>query len=294
MLICFCIIRRAPVHYPKNPDAMLPEIYAFEFMRHAVAASLLASVACGIIGTYVVVKRIGFISGGIAHTAFGGIGLGYYLGINPLLGVIPFSLFAAIAIGLLSKKAKVAEDTAIGAFWAVGMAVGVIFIGLTPGYAPNLFSYLFGNILTVPLDDLWLIFFLDLFIVLLVWLFSKEFLAISVDEEYAEISGVNTTVFYLLLLCLIALTVVILVRVVGIVMVIALLTIPAAIARRFSRSLPGMMALASLLSAFFSLAGLWLSWQLDIASGATIIIVAGVTFLLVESGKLLRVSLMDR
>ncbi|ABL66462.1 metal ABC transporter permease [Chlorobium phaeobacteroides] len=273
---------------------MLPEIYAFEFMRHAVAASLLASVACGIIGTYVVVKRIGFISGGIAHTAFGGIGLGYYLGINPLLGVIPFSLFAAIAIGLLSKKAKVAEDTAIGAFWAVGMAVGVIFIGLTPGYAPNLFSYLFGNILTVPLDDLWLIFFLDLFIVLLVWLFSKEFLAISVDEEYAEISGVNTTVFYLLLLCLIALTVVILVRVVGIVMVIALLTIPAAIARRFSRSLPGMMALASLLSAFFSLAGLWLSWQLDIASGATIIIVAGVTFLLVESGKLLRVSLMDR
>lgn len=292
MWIFFCIMG-APFHHPKNPDAMRPEIFAFEFMRHAVAASLLASVACGIIGTYVVVKRIGFISGGIAHTAFGGIGLGYYLGINPLLGVIPFSLFAALAIGLLSKKAKVAEDTAIGAFWAVGMAVGVIFIGLTPGYAPNLFSYLFGNILTVPPDDLWLIFFLDVLIVLLVWLFSKEFLAISVDEEYAEVSGVNTTGFYLLLLCLIALTVVILVRVVGIVMVIALLTIPAAIARTFSRSLPGMMALASLLSAFFSLAGLWLSWQLDIASGATIIVVAGVAFMLVETGKLLRISLLN-
>ncbi|MBM3162874.1 MAG: metal ABC transporter permease [Chlorobi bacterium] len=265
---------------------MPEELFAFGFLRNAVLASLLASIACGIIGSYVVVKKIGFISGGIAHTAFGGIGLGYYLGINPLLGIIPFSLGAAIAIGLLSRKARVAEDTAIGAFWAVGMASGVILIGLTPGYAPNLFSYLFGNILTVPESDLWLIALLDLIIGATTWMFSKEFLALSFDEEYAEVSGVRTTLFYLLLLCLIALTVVILVRVVGIVLVIALLTIPASIARVFSRSLGAMMLIASGISALFSLAGLWLSWQLDLASGATIIILAGLAFLLLHTVRL--------
>ena len=263
----------------------MPDLFAYEFLRNAVLASLLASVAGGIIGSYVVVKKIGFISGGIAHTAFGGIGLGYYLGINPLFGVIPFSLGAAIAIGLLSRKAKVAEDTAIGAFWAVGMAVGVILIGLTPGYAPNLFSYLFGNILTVSVADLWMIAVLDILIAALTWLFSKEFLALSFDEEYAEVSGVKTTRFYLLLLCLIALTVVILVRVAGIVLVIALLTIPAAIARVFSSTLRGMMGLATVLSALFCLGGLWLSWQLDLASGATIIVFAGTVFLLVHAGR---------
>ncbi len=267
---------------------MLQEIFAFEFMRNALFAALLSSVACGIIGTYVVVKKIGFISGGIAHTAFGGIGLGYYLGINPLLGVIPFSLAAALAIGLLSQKAKVAEDTAIGTFWAVGMAVGVICIGLKPGYAPDLFSYLFGNILTVPAFDLWMIMLLDLLIIAVVWLLSKEFLAISFDEEYAAVSGLKTTALYLLMLCLIALTVVVMVRVVGIVMVIALLTIPAAIARMLSHSLPGMMIRAVVLSAFFSICGLWLSCLLDIASGATIILVAGFCFLLAHSWRFVR------
>ncbi|MEI8186861.1 MAG: metal ABC transporter permease [Chlorobiaceae bacterium] len=273
---------------------MLQEILAFEFMRNALFAAILSSVACGIIGAYVVVKKIGFISGGIAHTAFGGIGLGYFLGINPLFGVIPFTLFAAIAIGLLSKKAKVAEDSAIGTFWAVGMAIGVICIGLRPGYAPDLFSYLFGNILTVPTFDLWMILLLDMFIIGMVWLLNKEFLAISFDEEYARVSGLKTTAIYLLMLCLIALTVVIMMRVVGIVMVIALLTIPAAIARMFSRSLPGMMLLAVVLSTVFSLFGLWFSYQLDIASGATIIVVAGVTFLLVHAWRLLSALLTEQ
>ncbi|HWR00587.1 MAG TPA: metal ABC transporter permease [Chlorobaculum sp.] len=257
----------------------MPDILHFEFMRNALFAAILSSVACGIIGTYVVVRKIGFISGGIAHTAFGGIGLGYYLGVNPLVGIIPFSLVAALGIGLLTRKAKVAEDTAIGAFWAAGMAIGVILIGLTPGYAPNLFSYLFGNILTVPSADLKLILMLDLMIALMVWLFSKEFLAISFDEEYARISGLKTVALDLLMLCLIALTVVIMVRVVGIVMVIALLTIPAAVARSFSRTLHGMMVLAIAFSVMFSIAGLWLSWVFDVASGATIILVASFVFL---------------
>jgi zinc transport system permease protein len=257
----------------------MPDILHFEFMRNAIMAALLSSIACGIIGTYVVVRRIGSISGGIAHTAFGGIGLGYYLGVNPLLGIIPFSLLAAIGIGLLTRKAKVAEDTAIGAFWATGMAVGVILIGLTPGYAPNLFSYLFGNILTVPSSDLQLILLLDIMIGVVVWLFSKEFLAVSFDEEYARVSGLKTVTLDLLMLSLIALTVVIMVRIAGIVMVIALLTIPAAVARMASRTLQGMMALAVVLSVAFNLAGLWLSWVFDVASGATVILVAAFVFL---------------
>ena len=265
--------------------AKMVEILQYEFVQNAVAAALLASIACGIIGTYVVVRKIGFISGGIAHAAFGGIGIGYYLGVNPLFGLVPFSLFSALGIGLLSKKAKVAEDTAIGAFWAAGMAVGVLFIGLAPGYAPNLFSYLFGNILTVPRSDLFMIAALDLFIVLVVFACYKEFLVISFDEEYAEASGVPTTFLYLLQLCLIALTVVVLVRVVGIVMVIALLTLPPAIARNFSRNLFVMMVLSSLFCACFTLAGLWLSYVFDTASGAMIILVAAAAFTVVAVAK---------
>ncbi|NTU96732.1 MAG: metal ABC transporter permease [Chlorobiaceae bacterium] len=261
---------------------MPQEMLEYEFMRNALIAALLSSIACGIIGSFVVVKKIGYISGGIAHTAFGGIGLGYFLGVNPLLGVLPVSIVSALAIGLLSRKSKVAEDSAIGAFWAVGMAAGVILIGLTPGYAPNLFSYLFGNILTVPSSDLLLIFLLDLLIVSVVILLYNEFFAVSFDEEYAEVSGLRTTAIYLLLLCLIALTVVIMMRIVGIVMVIALLGIPAATARSFSRSLPGMMLLSSCLSSVFSVVGLWLSYVLNLASGATIIIVAGLFFLIVQ------------
>ena len=263
----------------------MAEILQYEFMQNAVAAALLASIACGIIGTYVVVKKIGFIGGGISHAAFGGIGISYYLGVNPLIGLIPFSLFSALGIGLLSKKAKVAEDTAIGAFWAAGMAIGVIFIGLAPGYAPNLFSYLFGNILTVPRFDLYMVACLDLFIVATVLIFYKEFLAVSFDEEYAESLGVNTAFLYLTLLCLIALTVVVLVRVVGIVMVIALLTIPPAVARNFSRNLSAMMLLSCLLCVLFTLSGLWLSYVFDTASGAMIILVAAAAFTMVAVVK---------
>ncbi len=261
------------------------EILHYEFMQHALAAAFLASISCGIIGTYVVVQKIGFISGGIAHASFGGIGIGYYLGVNPLFGLLPFSLFSALGIGLLKKKANVAEDTAIGAFWATGMAIGIIFIGLAPGYAPNLFSYLFGNILTVPRADLLMIAGLDLFIVAVVSGLYKELLALSFDEEYAEVSGRKTTRLYLLLLCLIALTVVILVRIVGIVMVIALLTLPPAIAKNFSRNLFIMMLLSVLFCLVFTFTGLWLSYLFDIASGAMIILVSATAFAVVHGAK---------
>lgn len=247
-------------------------------MQNALLAAVLASVACGIVGTYVVVKKIGYISGGIAHAAFGGIGLGYFLGVNPLVCLLPFTLLSALGIGIISKKTKVPEDTAIGIFWAAGMAMGVIFIGLAPGYAPDLFSYLFGNILTVSRMDIYAMLILDAVIIGIVYLFYKELLAISFDEEYAQVAGVRTTALYLLLLALIAVTTVILVRVVGIILVIALLTIPAAIAKQFTQNLFKMMLVAIALGGVFTLSGLWLSYIFNIASGATIILLSASAF----------------
>ncbi|MBN2419702.1 MAG: metal ABC transporter permease [Deltaproteobacteria bacterium] len=256
------------------------EALQYEYMQNALLAALLGSIACGIIGSYVVIKKIGYISGGIAHASFGGLGLGYYLGIDPLLCLLPFSLVSAWIIGIISRKANVSEDTAIGILWTAGMALGVIFIGLTPGYVPDLFSYLFGNILTVPRYDIYIMAGLDLFIIITVFLFYREFLAISYDEEYARTSGINTIFFYLFLLTLVALTVVMLIRIVGIIMVIALLTIPPSIAKQHTTNLKPMMILSVLLGVMLTLGGLWASYKLDLASGATVIILLVVAFII--------------
>jgi zinc transport system permease protein len=256
------------------------ELLQYEFMRNALVAALLASIACGIIGVYVVVKRIVFISGGIAHAAFGGIGLGYLLGIEPLLGVVPFSIGAALSMGIVGRRTRIPEDTAIGILWAIGMALGVVFIGLTPGYAPDLFGYLFGSILAVPASDLLLMLIMNAAIIVTVIALYREFQAISFDEEYATAMGLPTERLYLLLLCLIALTVVLLIRVVGVILVIALLTIPAALSKRFTHRLSTMMTLSVLLCALFTTGGLWLSYILDLASGATIVLFSGCAFLI--------------
>ena len=257
---------------------ILPEILQYAFMRNALMAAILVSIACGIVGTYVVIKRIVFISGGIAHTAFGGIGLGFLLGINPILAAIPFSLMSALGIGVISRKAKVSEDTAIGILWAVGMALGIIFISLSPGYAPDLFSYLFGSILTVPSFDLFVMLALDAVILLTVLLFHKEFSAISFDEEFSTVVGIPTKIMYLLLLCLVALSVVVLIRVVGIILIIALLTIPSAISRYYTHNIKKLMILSIFIGSVLTVTGLWLSYALDLASGATIVLVLGMAF----------------
>ena len=255
----------------------------YEFMRNALIAGLLSAVACGIIGAYVVVKKMVSVSGAISHSSFGGIGLGYFLGISPVLGALFFTIASALGMGLVIKRTKLPEDTAIGILWAMGMAIGIIFIGLTPGYAPDLFSYLFGNILAVPFSDLMLMLALDAIIVLIVIALYKEFLTVSFDEEFGTVVGVPVEALYLLLLCMIALTVVVLIRVVGIILVIALLTIPAALARQFTHDLRKMMLLSVPFGALLTFGGLWLSYELNLASGATIILLSG-TVLLVSFG----------
>lgn len=267
-------------------------LFEHAFLQHALLAGVLASVACGVVGTYIVVRRISYIAGGIAHCVLGGIGAAVYLQkvcgcswLHPLFGAIASALIAALIIGFVSLRWKQREDTVIGALWALGMAVGVLFIWRTPGYSDDLMSYLFGNILMVTPESLYLIAGLDVLVVTLGLLFYNKFLAVCFDEEFAGVRGVNVEFYYLLLLCLTALTVVLLVTVVGIVMVIALLTLPVAVAGNFSKSLRQMMVFSAVFTVIFTTAGLAASYSLDLPSGATIIILAGVVYLAVIISK---------
>jgi len=264
----------------------LSDLTRYPFLQHALLAGVLASVACGIIGSYVVTKKISYIAGSIAHTVLGGLGAARYFQVvhhwdwfEPLYGAVLASLLAALAIGLVSMRARQREDTVIGALWAIGMAAGILFISQTPGYNEDLMSYLFGSILMVSAQDLWLIAGLDLLVVVVGALFYNQFLAICFDEEFARLRGVRVEFFYLLLLCLTALTVVLLVTIVGIIMVIAIITLPAAVAGEFTKRLWHMMVLSALLTVFFTTTGLALSYGPNLPAGATIIVIAGAAYL---------------
>jgi len=256
------------------------EALHFEFMRNALMAGLLASIICGIMGTLVVVNRIVFLSGGIAHAAYGGIGIAFYFGWPYLVGTIGFSLAAAMVMAAVSLHSKHRADTIIGVIWAVGMACGIILIDLTPGYNVDLMSYLFGSILTVPTSDLWIMLVVGIVITLLVAFYYQDLLAMSYDEEFARIRGVPVRALYFLLIGMLAVTVVMVIQVVGLILVIALLTIPPFIVERHTRSLIQMMIGSSFLGAVFTVSGLWLSYAFDLTSGASIIMVAGIAFFL--------------
>ncbi|MGD0898370.1 MAG: metal ABC transporter permease [Thermoguttaceae bacterium] len=260
-------------------------------LRDALWTGLAASVALGIIGTYVVTRRISSIAGAISHSVLGGIGAALYLQVvagwrwcDPMYGAVAAALLAAVVIGLVSLYAKQREDTVIGALWAVGMAVGLLFFAKTPGYTDPM-SYLFGNILTITRDDLWHVIALDVLVVGLGAVLYNKFFAVCFDQEFAELRGVRVKIYYMLLLCLTALTVVLLVRVVGTVMVIAMLTLPAAIAGHFARQLWQMMILAVLGCMVFTAVGLGVSYRFDAPSGPVIIILAAATYLAVVLGR---------
>ena len=270
----------------------LIDLQHYAFLQYALLTGILASVACGIIGTYIVVRRISYIADGIAHTVLGGMGAALYLHkvyhwneVVPLHGALVSGVIAAIIIGLVSLRAKQREDTVISALWAVGMAVGIVFISRTPGYNEDLMGYLFGNILMVSSTDLWMLAGLDAIIVAIGLLYYNQFLAVCFDQEFARLRGVRVELFYLLLLCLAALTVVILATVVGIVMVIALLTLPVGIAALFSTTMWRIMAISTVLCAIFTTSGLALSYGPDYPAGATTIIIAGAAYLAATTFK---------
>ncbi len=269
-------------------------LFIFELYQNMFIAGILVSIICGIIGTYVVVKRLVFISGGIAHTSFGGVGLAYYLGFEPMLGAIIFALATAIGVGVGTLKAKLREDSTIGVLWAMGMALGVIFIHLTKGNVPELESILFGSILFVPVSDLYVMGVLILIILFVVFLFYKEFLALTFDEEFARISGVHTGILYLVMLGLIGITVVLLINIAGIILIIALLTIPAAISGLFTYNMKHMMAFAVIIAIILTIIGLLFSIETDWPSGASIVVVSSIVFIIAIVIKQIKVSLYSR
>jgi zinc transport system permease protein len=256
------------------------EALQYDFIRNALFAGMLVSVACGIIGSLVVVNRMVFISGGIAHSAYGGIGIAVLIGLPPLFGASVFSVIVALIIGVLSLRNTSRIDTIIGALWAAGMAIGIICIDRAGGYRVDLMSYLFGSILTVSASDLWFIAGLDILVLLFVGLFFHDLLAISYDSEYAGLRKVPVTALFLVLLGISALTVVVTIRLVGLILVIALLTIPPYLAEEITGTLGRMMVVSTVLSALFIIAGLALSFAYNLTSGASIILVASVFFFL--------------
>lgn len=271
---------------------VLQALLRYPFLQYALAAGLLASVACGVVGSYVVARRITYLAGAVAHSVLGGMGAARYLQVvhgvswlTPLVGALAAAMLAALVMGLVSLKARQREDTVIGAIWAVGMAVGILFIAATPGYSVDLMGYLFGNILMVTPGDLMIMAGLDAVVLILSLVFYKQLLAVCFDEEFAQTRGLPVQWLYLLLLMLTALTVVLLVSVVGIVLVIALLTLPAAIAGHLARRLGGIMILAVLVSMLATSGGLALSYVSDWPSGATIAALAGAAYLLTAAGR---------
>lgn len=261
------------------------EALDYQFVQNAIIAGILVSFASGIIGSLIVVNRMVFLAGGIAHTSYGGIGIAIYFGLPIFLGASIFAVLAAILMAFITLNQKNKIDTFIGLIWAVGMAVGIIFVDITPGYNVDLMSYLFGSILAVSRDDIIYMSTLLIFTTIIVSIFYKQILATSYDSLFAGLKGINVKFFYTLILIISSLTVVIAIKVVGLILVIALLTIPVYIAQKLSNSLGVMMFLSGVLSTLFTLSGLLISYKYDLTSGATIIIVSAVILALFLSGE---------
>jgi zinc transport system permease protein len=254
------------------------DILHYDFMRNALLAGLLVSIACGVVGSLVVVNRLSSLSGGIAHAAYGGLGLAAFFRWPLLAGAMLFSLAASWIMGYVSAEKKDRSDTTIGVIWAVGMAFGILMMDLTKGYHVDLMSYLFGSILAVPAQSIYFMAGLDAAILAIVAFVYKELVALSYDEEFATISGVPVRLLYYLVLILIALCIVVLIQVVGLILVIALFTIPASIAELFTRKLSRIMIISCFLGMVFTISGLFLSYYFNLTSGATIILVAGACY----------------
>ena len=261
------------------------ELFSYNFFINALLASVLTSISCGIIGTYVSSKRLTFISGGISHASFGGIGMGYYLGINPVMGATIFAVVSALAVEYLSQKKEVREDSVIGIAWSLGMAIGIIFVFITPGYVPDLNAYLFGSILTVSKNDIFTMLMLVLGIGVYFGSLFKEILYISFDEEYAKTKLLPVKKIKYGLIILVALTIVINLRIVGIMLVISLFTIPQAMAGLITENFRGIMIMSIVLSFLSCVMGLFLSYWLDTPSGATIIFTMASGFILLKTFK---------
>lgn len=265
----------------------LIELLQYTFFQHALLGSLFASIACGIIGTYIVTQRLVFISGGITHASFGGIGIGLYAGVSPILSAAVFSVLSAFGVEWLSKRSDMREDSAIAVFWTFGMAVGIIFSFLAPGFTPDLSSYLFGNILTITQSDIWMLAILSGVLTLFFSIFLRPILAIAFDREFARSQRMPVAAFEYMLMMFIALTIVACLRMVGIVLAISLLTLPQMTANLFTHNFKRIIWLSILLGYASCIGGLFLSYSLQVPSGASIIFVSILIYTGAKTGKML-------
>ncbi len=279
----------------------LGDMFSIPILCYAFLVGIIASVAFGVIGSYVVIKRISYIAGAISHSILGGIGGALYCQekfgwsyFEPLYGAICSALLSALIIGIMTKKSQQRSDTVIGAIWAIGMACGVLFFSQLSDGSNTIHTYLFGSILLVNANDLIIVGILDVVILSLVLLFYDKFLAICFDDEFSELRGINVNFYYLLLLCLVALTIVLLVQIVGIIMLIALLTLPTAVATNFTKKLSIIMLLSVIFCMIFTTGGLFLSYPLNAPSGPVIIIIAGASYLTVLIAKKLYHTIKNR
>jgi len=256
------------------------EALQYTFIQNALLSAIMVSIVAGVIGSLILVNKMTFLAGGIAHSSYGGIGLAIYFGLPIFLGASVFAVISAIIIALISFKQRERIDIFIGLIWAVGMAIGIVFVDLTPGYNVDLMSYLFGSILAVSKSDLIFMAILLVVVVLFVHRFYREILAVSYDSEYANLRGINAKGFFVAILILSALTIVIAIKVVGLILVIALMSIPTYIAEQISNSLYGMMVKSALISTLFTISGLVVSYQFDITSGASIILISAISLML--------------
>lgn len=266
------------------------ELFQYNFFLNAVCAAILASISCGIIGTYIVARRIVFISGGITHASFGGIGLAWYLGLNPVFGAAVFGVLSALGIEWISKKTDVRQDSVIGILWALGMALGIIFIYMTPGYAPNLMSFLFGNILTVGALDLYLLLGLCLFTIAIFLFLLRPILFVAFDEEFARTQKAPVQFLNYLMISLVALAIVLNIRVVGIILVISFLTIPQTIANMFTSDFKKMILGSIAFGILGSFIGLLVSYRINAPSGATIIFSFVILFIVAKIIQIIMIS----
>lgn len=255
------------------------ELLSYDFFQNALIGSLLASIACGIIGTYIVIRRLVFVSGGITHASLGGIGLGIYAGVNPILAAMLFSILSAFGIEWLASKQGIREDSAIAALWSLGMAIGIIFIYMTPGFAPNISDYLFGNILTITSTDILSLGILSFVLILLYLLFRREILYTAFDPDFAKTRNLPVNFIKYMMMMFIAITIVMSIRLVGIVLLMSILTIPQMTANLFTANFGKMIWLSILIGFLGCIVGLFLSALLDVPSGVFIIFTQIVAFL---------------
>ena len=263
------------------------ELFNYTFFQHALLGSLFASIACGIIGTYIVTRRLVFISGGITHALFGGIGIGLYTGISPILGAAIFSVLSAFGVEWLSKRKDMREDSAIAVFWTFGMAVGIIFSFLAPGFTPDLSTFLFGNILTITLTDIWILAILSLVLIGFFTCFLTTIIYIAFDREYARSQRIPVRLFEYILMMFIALTIVACLRMIGIVLVISLLTLPQMTSNLFTHSFKKIIFMSIGIGFMSCIGGLLLSYQLQVPSGASIIFFSILVYAFCKMGKTL-------